>query len=96
MYIKSIKHNEDYSDIVITMSTGQIFKAFLSNYGHNSYICIRQNNNDKLFKLLNIDKYQLCKKLNISCSPGLWPETTPENAIKLLYALYKPRLYDEF
>lgn len=90
MYVKKLTHDPDYEDITFEMSDGQMFKGHLHACWNNKYfIGIERHNNDRIFKLCNIDKYDFCERHGIKHAGGGWPEATYDDTIKLLHLLVK-------
>lgn len=92
MYVKKLTHDPDYRNITFEMSDGQMFEGHLRINRRDrmsNFISIERYNNDKIFELCNIEKYSFCKRHGIKNSGGGWPETTYDDAIKLLHLLVK-------
>lgn len=92
MYVKKLTHDPDYQNITFGMSDGQVFKGHLQICRKNSrsnFISIERYNNDKIFTLCNIDKYDFCERHGIKHAGGGWPESTYDDTVKLLHLLVK-------
>ena len=89
MYVKKLTHDPDYKDITFEMSDGQVFKGSLCPGCDTYFISISRHNNDHIFKLCNIDKYDFCERHGIKHAGGGWPEATYDDTIKLLHLLVK-------
>lgn len=90
MHVKKLTHDPDYKDITFEMSDGQMFKGHLHASRDNKYfIGIERHDNDHIFKLCNIDKYDFCERHGIKYDEGWWPEATYDDTVKLLHLLVK-------